>query len=392
LQKSTIKQEAIQITSMTPPISFLSETSVDNFLSNKTQAKQYADIITSFLHKFDSIIQLQKINVTPMYCEIAYDVEKQDIINDIFSAQSEILEELKVDFFNILYKNNTIRFEILNNAPSKISLKSIYSLLKKVEFNNAIVGVDENSVPLLINIVKKPNMLLVGTYGSGVSMLMTTLLISLAYSNNPKDLGMVILSPNNDKVLKHLCLLPHLIYPIKNEQHDITKTLIDLQNEINNRELLFKKSKSRSLNEYNSSQRNDIDYLKRIVISIFNFNIISKISIQNRDLIVDIIKRGSRVGISVILLSNNVDSEVLNQEIYKELDTKLFMKLEFEQESIQLLNSKRGIELFGNGDGYYFDSESKQHTRFQACYMNIEELIQVIKIIETFYSVKSKLN
>lgn len=392
LQKSLIKQEAIQIASFTPPISFLSETSIDNYLVNKAQTKQYADIITAFLHKFDSIIQLQKTITAPLYCEITYDVEKPSIVDEIFSSQNEILNELKIQAFNVLYKNNTVRFEIANTLPSKISLRSVYSLLKNINTDKAIIGVDEESKPLQIDITRKQNIVLIGTYGSGVTMLMITILISLAYTNNPKAMEMVILSPNNDKVLKHLSMLPHLLHSIKNEQHEITRILISIQDQINKRELQFKSVKAWSLEDYNATQMNDIDKLKRIVVAVFNFNLISKISLQNRNLIIDILNRGPQIGITTILLANNVDQELLNSDLYKLLDVKLLMKLEFEQESIQLLDSKRGIELFGNGDGYFFDSETKKYTRFQACYMNVDELVQTIKIIETFYAAKSKLN
>lgn len=390
-QKSDIKNEAAQIAANTPPISFLSETSVDNFLSNKTDSKLYGDTITNFLHRFDSIVHLQKIVVAPLYSEISYEVEKDSVINDIFLAKNEILSELKLNSFNILYKNKVIRFEIPNKLPSKISLKSIYSILKQIETNNCVVGIDENLSPILIDIIRKPNIALIGTRGSGVSMLMTTMLTSLAYTNSPKQMSMVILSTTNDKSLKCLGLLPHLLYPIQTEQLEITKILLSIQDEINKRESMFQTKKCRSLENYNALQGNDFDRLKRIVVSIINFSIISKISLQNHELITDILKRGPKYGVCSILLTNVVDQELLNEDIYKKLDAKLLMKLEFEQESIQLIDSKRAIELFGNGDGYYFDSESKQHIRFQACYMNIEELTQVIRVMETYYSVKSKL-
>lgn len=389
--KSTIKQEAITIDSTTPPISFLSETSIDNYLSNKSDSKTYGDTIAIFLRKFDSIIHLQNTIVSPLYCEINFEVEKVDIVNDILRSRDEILNDLKLDSFNVVYKNNIVRFEIANKNPSKISLKSIFSSLKNVEQNKIVVGVDENTNPLLIDIVKKQNIVLLGTLGSGASMLMTTMMISLAYCNNPKKIGFVICSPSNDKALKHLNRLPHLLYPIKSEQREITEVLINMQKEIENRELLFKKNKSQNLENYNN-QVDDTNYLKRVVLSISNFNLISKISVQNHNLIIDILKRGPRVGICTILFGNNVDQELLNEDLYKEIDIKLLMKLEFEQESIQILGSTRAKELFGNGDGYFFDTQQKQHIRFQGCYMNVEELIQIIKVMETFYTVKSKLN
>ena len=391
VQKYEIKQEALHSSSATPPISFLSETSVDNFLSCKVEAKQYADIITNFLHKFDSIVHYQSTVVAPLYCEISYDVEKQSIVSDIFANQEKILEELKIGAFNLLYKNNSVRFEILNKTPSKISLKSILASCKNVQPNQYVVGADESGKPLLVDISKNTNTVLMGTKGSGVSMLMTVMLVSLAYTNTPKKMGMIVLSPRSDKSLKYLSRLPHLTLPVQHEQLEITKALTNLQIEINNREALFAKSKVRSLKEYNDKNNNEVDNLKQMVVVINNFNIISKISVENYRLIIDLLKRGASVGVSVILMTNNVDHQLLDKDIYKNLDVKLVMKLEFEQESIQLLDSRRGVELFGNGDGYYFDNKLKINLRFQSCYMNIDELDQIVKIIETFYSVKSKL-
>jgi S-DNA-T family DNA segregation ATPase FtsK/SpoIIIE len=391
VQKYEIKQEALQTSSQTPPLSFLSETSVDNFLSCKIEAKEYADIITNFLRKFDSIVHFQKTIVTPLYCEISYDIEKQTIINDIFANQNKVLEELNIKTFNLLYKNNTVRFEILNKTPSKVSLKSALTMLGDIKPNRYIIGIDENSNTVAIDINDKPNTVLIGTKGSGVSMLLTVMIVSLAYTNNPKNLGIMVLSPNNDKSLKILSQLPHFIEPIKYEQLDVSKSLMDLRVEIAKRETLLSKSKSRTIEEHNRRSPSEIDHLKRIVVIILNFNIISRISVENHELLTDLLKKGADVGISTILKTNSVDQQLLDKGIYKNLDAKLVMKLEFEQESIQLLDSRRGVELFGNGDGYYFDTKEKKNIRFQSCYMNIKELEQTIKIIETFYSIKSKI-
>jgi DNA segregation ATPase FtsK/SpoIIIE-like protein len=370
----------------------LSETSVDNYLTSKVKAKEMSDIITNFLQRFDSIIQLQRIIVMPLFSEITYDVEKPNIINNIFAMQNDLLQQLKIKSFNISYKGNIIRFEIPNQAPSKVSLKSVYSNMKNIPNNEMVIGVGENLNPLLVNLNKHRNIVLIGTKGSGTSMLMISMIVSLTYTNSPKNFNVVILSSTNDKTLKHLEKLPHLLFPIKYESIEITNSLIELQHEINYREELFRKNKVSSIDAYNNVKNSDIDYIKRIATFIVGFNVISKISLENSELIIDLLKRGPKVGISTILLTNSVDSELFREELYKNLDIKIVMKLEFEQESIQLLDSKRGAELFGNGDGYCFDKFISKYKRFQACYMNIEELLEIIKIINTFYSVKTKLN
>jgi hypothetical protein len=110
--------------------------------------------------------------------------------------------------------------------------------------------------------------------------------------------------------------------------------------------------------------------------------------LDNIELLKNILGSGPRAGVSIILLSVTANNETLEPTIYDQMDAKFILKLESQNESLRMFDNYRGIQLYGHGDGYFFDVKAEKRTRFQACYMNAEELNQIINIIQTFYSIK----
>jgi hypothetical protein len=80
----------------------------------------------------------------------------------------------------------------------------------------------------------------------------------------------------------------------------------------------------------------------------------------------------------------------MDPSIYEHIDTKCILRLETEQESLWVFDTYRGVQLFGNGDGFFVDDKAKTKTRFQTCYLNVNELVEIIKIVKTFYEVKEE--
>ena len=109
------------------------------------------------------------------------------------------------------------------------------------------------------------------------------------------------------------------------------------------------------------------------------------------ELLQNILKRGQNVGVKTILLAINVNNESIEPKIYENTNARFILRLENEHESLKVFDSYRGVQLYGNGDGYYFDNMNGKKTRFQTCYLNVNELAEIVKVIKTFYNTKEHL-
>ncbi|GHU47912.1 hypothetical protein FACS1894218_3420 [Bacilli bacterium] len=373
-----------------PPISFLTDTSVDHYFDSKSQSEKYQTVISKFMKKLGVEFTYEKTIVMPQFTEIHFEVSTKAMIDEVLSKQNDLLSELKIVQFNISFKGNIIRFEIPNKTPSKISLRSIFNTIQNIQPNESIVGLSEENNPLIIDTQEKPNTLIIGRRGSGGAMLLSSMIASLAYINNPTTMSFIVLAPIADKSLKYLDGLPQMLYPVISELDESVIKLQNLYKEIGERDTKLKEAGATNLKEYNKFQANLTNRYKEILLVISSFDKIAKISLQNMELISNILKDGPKCGVKTILLSLNANNESMDPVIYDHMNVKCILRLENEQESLKVFDSYRGIQLFGNGDGFFVDDKAKTKVRFQTCYLNVNELVEIIKVVKTFYEVKEE--
>jgi S-DNA-T family DNA segregation ATPase FtsK/SpoIIIE len=390
-QSLQIKQEANKLEQLTPPISFLTDTSSDHYYDNKSQSQKSQQIISKFIKKLDIEASYQSTTIMPQYVEISFEVPGKNEIDEILKAQSELLGLLKVDKFNISFKGNLVKFEIPNKISSKISIRQIFNSVPQPKNSEVIAGLSFNNTPLLVDIDKHPNILIIGRRGSGAAMLLTVLLITLAYINKPSDIEYILLSPLGDKSLKYLDDLPQMQFPLIDQVDECIAKLHQVLETIEDRESKFKEAGAKTLEEYNKYQSNNANKLKTVVLTISAFDHLVKNSLQNMEILETILKRGPATGIRTILLAINVNNESIDPKIYDKTNARFILRLESEHESLKIFDSYRGVQLYGNGDGYYFDGTNDKKIRFQTCYLNINELAETVKVIKTFYNAKEHL-
>jgi S-DNA-T family DNA segregation ATPase FtsK/SpoIIIE len=261
--KAEIEQEGLKIDQETPPLNFLTDTSVNHYFQGKKDGEKYKGVITKFLKNIDVKANYEKTTIMPLFMEITFEVEDKAMIDEILHHQQEILKELGVELFNITFKNNLINFEIPLANPSKISIKSVLTSLSKINNNQAVIGVDYESAPILLDINRMPRTIIVGKKGSGAAMLLSNIVGSLAYINSPKTLEFIVLSPMGDKSVKHFDALPHLKYPISTDLNECKTRMLEIKNEIEKRYQMFETIGSSNIDEFNKFQKTPTAHLKR---------------------------------------------------------------------------------------------------------------------------------
>jgi S-DNA-T family DNA segregation ATPase FtsK/SpoIIIE len=385
-----IKNEANKPNQLTPPITFLTDTSIDNYFDNKRKGEKNQIIIQKLLKEHDIQVSHDKTSVMPLYTNISFELARSTDVDHVLKLKNHILHALDVETFIVTYKGNIINFEIPNVKPSKISIKSVLMTLDKINGNVATVGLNADGAPLALDFKQNPNILIIGRRGSGASMLLSSLIISLAYTNIPDDLEFVILSHIGDKSLKHFNNLQHLKVPLVNELEDVIKELHIFNAEVTRREKLIRSHKTTSISGLNSKLNNDIDRIKTLVLVITGFDKLIKADPECEKLLVNILTNSDKLNMKVILLSTNANEQALSKDINENINMRFVLKLESEAESNNIFGNNRGLQLYGNGDGYMFNIKNDRRIRFQTCYLNMNELIQIINTINSFFQFKNE--
>ena len=252
---------------------------------------------------------------------------------------------------------------------------------------NLLLGVCANERALFLNLYKQSSILIAGTKGSGASMLLSNMLATYAYLNEPTN-KFVILAKNDNVVLDNFRILPHTDFVAKVDYttNNVADILRDFVDTINRRLDNYRSIEVENFDEYNAYCRKAKQLQESRKTLIFcDFNEVVANNYEYTSLIQKILLNGHRCGVHIIIMTNFVNDEILQASIYQNISTKIVLKLSTEAESISLFDSYRGFQLYGNGDGYIYGRDPSEKIRFQTCYLNQNELSKIIEIINNFY-------
>lgn len=390
LPKAKIANAAIKLDTNTPPLSFLTDTSVNNNSYNRINADKITHAINQIIETSNLNIRFESINIMPLFTEIRYHANKSKDIDEFIKKGSQIGSTSRLAQFYISTKGNNINFEYQNTKPSKISIKSTL-VNNNIGSNNcyAIVGVDESGNQLFIDFKLDSSIFIVGKKGSGVNMLLSCLIISSAYMSSPAFLNFDIITNNHNSAIQAIANVPHVKYIISTSSKSNIKRLLDLYvQEIKIRKTKLANAKVTNQKTFNNiCNKFNMEPMVTKVLVINNFDEIINNDFQCMSQINYILKECNKLGICLILHASEINGVILNENIFNNITSTFVLKIDSQEQSLNLLGSYRACQLYGSGDGYLLNNKNK--LRFQTCYLNQEELTQVVKTISVFYKAKN---
>jgi len=383
--------EKIARTSDTIPLELLPDTDIDNRNPNFKQALKLQ-------HKLETLFRNNEIDciagdtdVYASYFSISFEAKTKKDLNAIIDLQQAISEVTHLDKFNLTYRGNIINIEAANPYFSKISLRTVSGLLENQKKLSSFFGLNKESKLAHQDFKYNPSALIVGKRGSGSATLAVSMAISTCYMTSPKELELDVLNPLSEITYSGLNQLPHTRNKSYESLDMVTEKLHDLQTTLDERNSLLKVNGVNNIDQYNKVINNVNLQFKHILVLIPNFEACIKDTFQNNKIIADLITNGPKVGIYVILQSYNVTNEMLDDNIYKNVNEKYFFALETESESLKVFNSLRAYQLYTPGDCLHFSFDKiRGMDRLQICNLGQSEMLFDIDIIKTFWNQKTE--
>jgi S-DNA-T family DNA segregation ATPase FtsK/SpoIIIE len=366
----------------TPPVEFLTDTSILNSQLIETEAKTLLERLITFLNSKNISITSTNINVMPLFKEISFKTKNVKDSDAIIRLQREICKAMSVTECNINFKDTFISFEIPNVNKEKISISNLMEKVKGTK-NTSVIGIDNNHTPLNLNYNNSHINLIIGKIGGGGNMLLSVLITSFAYLNSVNE-GEIVIFNVLEKNLTIFKDLPHLIEPIVMQENTYTK-FKELKQHLESR--IEKLSIFKYVDAYNKS--NSDKKIKNLLIVIPNIDFLINSNSEYLLLIDELISLVKKADASIIFTMHGINGEFVNLPNYKNINSKFIFKLGTEYESLLLFDNYRGLQLYGNGDGFAF-LNSNNKIRFQSCYINQSEIKNTVDTLNRFYLEKLK--
>ncbi len=298
-------------------------------------------------------------------------------INDIASR----LGGLIVRFEPVVQGQSTSGLELPNTVRTTVGLRETLEKMPLDEKRCLDVPFCKNITGDLIHasLGDFPHMLIAGTTGSGKSIFMHGIILSLIMRNRPEDLKIVLVDPKRVE-LTYYRDIPHLLCPIINEASEAKVALEKLVDEMERRYSLFQKYLVRDIKEFNKKCKAEgLERLPYIVLFVDEY---ADLSSSCRDIGTPVVRIGQKAraaGIHLVIATQRPEVKIITGDIKANLPTRVALMVGSAIDSGTIIGEGGAEKLLGNGDMLIDCSliAKGTHPRVQGCFVETSELVRV---------------
>ena len=280
-----------------------------------------------------------------------------------------------------------IGIEIPNSETRTVYLKD---LIEAEEFTNHksplafCLGEDITGAPVISDIAKMPHLLIAGSTGSGKSVCVNCMIMSLLYRSSPDDLRFIMIDP---KVVELSVYngIPHLLIPVVTEPKKAASALAWAVQEMENRYKQFSQFNIRDISSYNIfATNNGMETMPRIVIIIDE---LADLMMVARDSVEEAINRIAQkaraAGMHLIVATQRPSVDVITGLIKANISSRIAFKVASQVDSKTILDVGGAEKLIGRGDMLYYPNGSMKFTRVQGGFVSDSEIESVVEFLSS---------
>lgn len=208
-------------------------------------------------------------------------------------------------------------------------------------------GVDIMGDPFVFDLAKAPHLLIGGTTGSGKSVCIHALILSLLQTNTPSSLQLCFIDAKQVEFNDYNALDNFLYQPVISEPEDVVKTLSNLRMEMGNREKQFTDQKVRNLDEYHAAGFKD---LPRIVVIVDELADLVLRSADIETSLVFLAQKARSSGIHLVLSTQRPDARTFTGLLRSNIPSRIALTVQKSSESKIILDETGAERLTGDGD------------------------------------------
>lgn len=284
---------------------------------------------------------------------------------------------------------NAVGIEVPNNHITSVSLKELIDSKQYRERINPlsfVLGKDINGDIQFCNLDKMPHLLVAGSTGSGKSVCLNALIISLIYRNSPNDLRLILIDPkmvefNIYENLPHL-LTPHIITNKDQAVNCLNWAIAEMER----RYKLLMQSHVVNIKEYNNLPFVKSDFTKKlpyiviVIDELADFMLEAKRDMEDR--IMKLAQKARAAGIHLVIATQRPSVDVITGTIKANLPSRVSFALTNFADSKTVIDQSGAEKLLGKGDMLYKPQDFPEPKRVQGAFVSSQEVAAVVEFIK----------
>ncbi|MDD3121567.1 MAG: DNA translocase FtsK [Bacilli bacterium] len=251
---------------------------------------------------------------------------------------------------------------------------------------NVVLGLDISGNPVYLDISEMPHGLIAGTTGSGKSVSINCMIISMLYKADPDDVKLLLIDPKFIEFSNYEDI-PHLASPVINDSKLAAAGLKWAVDEMHKRYMLFKATKRRNISAYNEFAKTDskIEKMPYIIIIIDELaDLMGAATNAVEEYIQRLAQKARAAGIHLIMATQRPSTDIIKGTIKANIQTRIAFAVNSQVDSMVILDHTGADKLLGKGDMLYSDGVTDM--RLQGAFITDNEIISITNYLEEKYS------
>jgi len=276
---------------------------------------------------------------------------------------------------------NAIGIEVPNLSSQPVLIEKIIGSAEFQQHPSALavaLGMDIGGAPIIADIKKMPHGLIAGATGSGKSVCINSIIVSLLYKATPEQVRLLLIDPKMVELAPYNHL-PHLVTPVVTEAKQATAALKWAVEEMEKRYALFVDAGVRDIERYNQTTDDHLPYIVIVIDELADLMMVSPQDVE--DCIIRIAQKARACGIHLLLATQRPSVDVITGNIKANVPTRLAFAVFSQVDSRTILDQSGAERLLGRGDMLFLESGTTP-LRLQGNFVSDDEIERITHIIK----------
>lgn len=342
--------------------------------------------IKKTLETFGIPVEMGDVNVGPTVTQFTLKPAEGVKLAQITSLGNDLALALAAHPIRIeapIPGKSLVGIEVPNQSVALVNLRDILNSdnFKQRHSNLTFaLGKDVSGAPWVANIDPLPHLLIAGATGSGKSVLINNVIISLLYSNSPDDLKLILVDPKRVELSLYNGI-PHLLTPVIT---DTTKTINALRwvvSEMDRRYGVLQNAGKRNIASYRKEVNDDMPYIVVVIDELADLMAVAANEVEGA--IVRLAQMARAVGIHLVLATQRPSVDVITGLIKANVTARIAFSVASGVDSRTILDNSGAEKLLGKGDMLFISAELSKPKRLQAAYVGEKEVERVTQFLKS---------
>ncbi|MBI3954658.1 DNA translocase FtsK [Candidatus Collierbacteria bacterium] len=368
-----------------PPFSLLADEKLGK--ADRGDLKNNAAIIERTLASFGIEAKVIEVNCGPAVTQYALEIALGTKLSKINALQSDLALALAAPQGQIRIEapipgRSLVGIEIPNRSLEFVSLKQMLTsdaMRKNNSKTLTALGLDVAAQATVADISKMPHVLIAGATGSGKSVLVNVIIMSILFRCSPDEVKFILVDPKRVELTQYNDI-PHLLTPVIVEPEKAVSSLKWAMNEMEKRYKLFAEVGVRNISGYNElSGFQAMPYIVIIIDELADLMLFARAEVE--DTITRLAQMARAVGIHLVLATQRPSVDVITGLIKANIPCRIAFNVTSMIDSRVIIDTPGAEKLLGRGDMLYIPPDQAKPRRIQGAFVTDKEINSVIEYL-----------